>query len=129
METGHGLVGIPTPRGCTGPLEPFRVGPVSTRDDEQTVALVALLRARPQKMTWAQIAAEVSIRGEARSLWSEHFPDGLYGPTDEDRHWERARGEVAAWRAANYELRTVLDHTYPTALLGGWCLSRVGDLP
>lgn len=117
MESGRGAASIPAPRRCTGPAEPPRVGPVTTRDDEQTVALVALLRARPGKMTWAQIAAEVSIRGEARSLWSEHYPDGLYGPTDEDGHWEQAAGEVAAWRAADYDLRTVLDVTYPTSLL------------
>jgi DNA processing protein len=116
MGREQGVASIPAPRRCACPAAPPMVGPVATRDDDQTVALVALLRARINKMTWAEIASEIAIRGEAASLWSEHYPDGLYGPTDPDGHWARATAEVAAWRAADYDLRTVLEPTYPTAL-------------
>ncbi len=105
--------------GPTGP--PVWDGPslcgVSTCDDPDTVALMALLHARPGKMTWPEIAAEVVMRGEARSLWEEHYPDGLYGPSDDTSHWSRAEAEVAAWRNADFRLVTVLDEEYPTALL------------
>lgn len=86
-------------------------------DDVETVALVALLHARPRRMTWPQIAAEVALRGEACSLWNEHYPDGLYGPADDGGYWERAEVEVTAWRAADYRLLTVLSDDYPTSLL------------
>lgn len=83
-------------------------------DDVERAALVALLRERPNRLTWAEIAAEVSDRGSAQKLWTELTPPDLLddreGPLTEAAHM------IDEWRASNVGFLTFLDSTYPGQL-------------
>jgi DNA processing protein len=90
--------------------------------DEERVALVALLgeRAaadpRQRYMGWSAIAAEVVRRGSALAVWHERHPLTLDGPGVSDAALVRARARLAGWRAADFDVLTVLDPRYPLQL-------------
>jgi DNA processing protein len=85
------------------------------RDENERAALVALLRTRPSKMTWADIAAEVAARGSARAFWDELHPASLFDSADADSLADAAR-DITGWRAANYGFLTFQDDDYPAQL-------------
>lgn len=84
-------------------------------DENERAALVALLRTRPSKMTWADIAAEVAARSSARALWDELHPASLFDSADADALADAAR-DIASWRAANHGFLTFQDDDYPAQL-------------
>jgi DNA processing protein len=85
-------------------------------------ALVALLGeqadAAPRRChtAWSAIAAEVARRGSALAVWNERHPLTLDGPGESDAALVRARGRLARWRAADFDVLTVLDRRYPLSL-------------
>jgi DNA processing protein len=90
--------------------------------DEERVALVALLGERaaadPRRRytRWSAIAAEVARRGSALAVWHERHPLTLDGPGESDAALVRARARLAGWRAADFDVLTVLDRRYPLSL-------------
>lgn len=84
-----------------------------TWDEDERAALVALLRARPGKRTWPEIAAEVAARGSARAFWDESHPAGLF---DHDDALADAARDIAGWRSANLGFLTFRDNDYPAQL-------------
>ena len=62
-------------------------------DDDERAALVALLRTRPAKLTWADITAEVTSRRSAQAFWDELHPAGLFDHTEDPDACDVASGE------------------------------------
>ncbi|HYB37581.1 MAG TPA: DNA-processing protein DprA [Mycobacterium sp.] len=97
--------------------------------EQERVALVALLgeptAADPRRLytSWSAIAAEVVRRGSALAVWNEWHPLTLDGPGESDGALVRARDRLEGWRAAGFDLLTVLDRRYPVQL------SRVQQIP
>ncbi|MGB3443565.1 MAG: DNA-processing protein DprA [Actinophytocola sp.] len=89
-------------------------------DDDERAALVALLRARPSKLSWADIAAEVTSRGSARTFWDELNPAGLFdhadGPDGQSSALAVAGRDITQWRASDFGFLTFGDPDYPAQL-------------
>ena len=94
----------------------------SDASEDERVALVALLGEQsgpdPRRMYagWSAIAAQVARRGSAIAVWTERHPLTLDGPGEPDAELVHARGRLAAWRAGDFDLLTVLDGRYPLQL-------------
>ncbi|MGJ7907883.1 DNA-processing protein DprA [Actinopolyspora sp. H202] len=94
---------------------------MSCWDDEERAALLALLRARPENMTWSRIASDVADEGSARAVLErcgvptlfEVDPSGFH---DTKSEVESAKEEIAAWRSAEFDFITFRDHEYPKQL-------------
>jgi DNA processing protein len=90
--------------------------------EEEHAALVALLGEQPgadsrQRHTgWSVIAAEVVRRGSALAVFNERHPLTLDGPRESDAALVGARNRLARWRAADFDVLTVLDRRYPLPL-------------
>ena len=94
---------------------------MDTWDDAERAALVALLRARPNGLTWPQIMGEVDARSSAVAFWQElRPPDLLDTPAPE---LDEAARDIAEWQAAALGFLTFLDDDYPAQL------RAVHDLP
>lgn len=78
-------------------------------------ALVALLRERPGKRSWPEIAAEVVARGSALDVWHELLPATLDLETSPDL-LSTASEDIACWTADGTRFLTVLDQDYPARL-------------
>ncbi|GAA3364200.1 DNA-processing protein DprA [Saccharopolyspora gregorii] len=88
--------------------------PTLTWDDAERAALVALLRERPGRMSWAEIAAEVSASESARAVWSRLVPEDLFGT--EPVAITAAIADVESWRTSDFRFSTFLDPEYPVQL-------------
>lgn len=89
-------------------------------DEDERAALVALLRTRPSKLTWAEITAEITSRGSASALWDELNPAGLFDDADDPDGRSSALAEaaqdVSRWRASDFGFSTFGDDDYPAQL-------------
>ncbi len=83
----------------------------------ERAALVALLRTRPNGMSWPQIVSEVVIAGSADAVWQAHVPPTLLELEESDA-LEQASVDIAAWRADGLTFLTILDEQYPSGLRG-----------
>lgn len=85
---------------------------------DQAAALVALLRARPQRLTWSEIATEVAFAGDALEVWRALTSDGAL--VEDPRTvslLDDARAQVQMWENDGLRMITVLDQDYPSRLL------------
>jgi DNA processing protein len=85
-------------------------------DDAERAALVALLHARPDGMSWSQIATEIAARGSAVALWRELHPADLFDDGAEASALVAAAQEIAEWDARRLGLLTFRDEEYPAQL-------------
>lgn len=87
-------------------------------NEAERAGLVALLRARPDKLTWSQITAEVADAGSAQAVWDRHMPARLFGDGADETESIRAQAvvDVERWRRAPYRFLTFLDPDYPPRL-------------
>lgn len=85
---------------------------------DQRAALVALLRTRPQKLTWHAIAAEVHVTGDAVKVWHDLTDDGAIVPDPRTGAvLSDARRAVEQWEREGLTMLTVLDDDYPARML------------
>ncbi|MDR0366123.1 MAG: DNA-protecting protein DprA [Bifidobacteriaceae bacterium] len=97
---------------------------VTRTEHDETVALLALLRAVPRGVTWADVAGEVMLAGSSASVLEKvRAEDGalLPDPARAERIGEalrRAEVEVAEWEERELSLVTVLSTDYPRHLAG-----------
>lgn len=83
----------------------------------ERAALLALLRMRPDGMTWPEIASEVAYAGSATAVWDERTSAALLPDPTTTAAIEEAAGELSAWDHAGLRLVTVLDREFPQRLL------------
>jgi DNA processing protein len=84
----------------------------------ERAALVALLRARPEGISWPEIAAEVLEAGSALDVWHRLVPATLLNAPGEPDNLETAARDVDAWTTQGNTLVTILDEDYPARLRG-----------
>jgi DNA processing protein len=82
----------------------------------EQAALVALLEARPQGVSWAEITADVLEAGSALEVWHRLVPATLLDPPGEPDALDAAALEIARWTVRDCVLTTVLDDDYPVRL-------------
>jgi DNA processing protein len=95
---------------------PYADAMVSGSLDEHA-ALVALLQARPDGLSWPQITAELLEVGSAVDVWERHAPATLIDLPDDVTPGSVAR-DVHGWTAQGYRLISILDEDYPAGLRG-----------
>jgi len=81
----------------------------------ERAALVALLRERPGKRTWAEITAEVIEAGSAGAVWELLVPPTLLD-VGEQEPIATAVDDIAGWTRDGTRFLTVLDSDYPARL-------------
>lgn len=91
---------------------------VGGESDEEHIALIALLSARPEGMRWADIAAEVLESGSARAVWDRTVPSALIPVPGEPDPLEAAAKDLALWAGQGHTVLTILDARYPARLRG-----------
>jgi len=87
-------------------------------DRREQATLVALLRTRPDKMSWPEIMTEVVAAGNATELWIRTQPAALISPPGETDPIGQAAADIAAWTGSGLTFVSVLDGQYPARLLG-----------
>jgi DNA processing protein len=80
-------------------------------------ALIALLQARPGKLSWPEIAAEVLEAGSAIEVWDRLVPQTLMAAPGEISPVSAAI-EIGRWAAEGHRLVSILDAAYPARLRG-----------
>jgi DNA processing protein len=80
----------------------------------EQAALVALLRTRPARLTWAEITAQVLEAGSAQEVWRRLVPPALAGTAPDEA--ERAAADLQQWASRGLTALTVLDARYPARL-------------
>lgn len=111
---------VPDRRPQAGVKPPTRASyadAVTTPKQEQA-ALVALLRTRPNNLSWPDLMEEVVAAGSATEVWQRLVPATLLPPPGERDVLEAAVADIATWRAQGLTFLTVLDANYPARLRG-----------
>jgi DNA processing protein len=85
-------------------------------DDAERAALVALLRTRPDGLTWSQITIEVDARDSALALWRELHPADLFADDTEAPALVETARDIAGWAADQLGFLTFRDEDYPAQL-------------
>ena len=80
----------------------------------EQAALVALLRTRPARLTWAEITAQVLEAGSALAVWHRLVPPALAGTAPDEAG--RAAADLQHWASRGLTVLTVLDSRYPARL-------------
>lgn len=85
--------------------------------NEEHVALVALLRQRPEGLTWRKLTDQVLGRGSAVAVWERYNPPQLLPtPADGDPLAE-AEADLDEWERDRMRFLSVLDKEFPQQLL------------
>jgi DNA processing protein len=84
---------------------------------DEHAALVALLRAQPDGLSWPEIAAELLEAGSAAEVWDRHAPAALI-PLPGEITPDSVAEELRSWQASGYRLLSILDDDYPARLRG-----------
>src|SRR3984957_1178883 len=85
---------------------------------DEHAALVALLRAPPDGLSWPEIAAQLLETGSAAEVWNQHAPaPALFGMQDEITPGSVIE-DLRPWQAHGYRLLSILDDDYPVRLRG-----------
>ena len=82
----------------------------------EQAAMVALLRLRPDGLSWAEIALAVADDGSSERVWREHTSTGLFSDPRIAEISADAKRDVVAWRSEGIGISTVVDDDYPRAL-------------
>lgn len=85
---------------------------------QEHAALVALLQARPDGLTWSEVAAEILETGSAVDVWERHAPAPALIDLPEEITPESAAEDIQSWTAKGYTLISILDENYPEGLRG-----------
>ncbi|MEV6774338.1 DNA-processing protein DprA [Nocardia sp. NPDC051030] len=84
---------------------------------DEHVALVALLRARPENLSWRALTEQVLEVGSARRVWDHYFPAPLIPVHDDEQLLRDAEADLQSWRQAGLRFVCVLDTDFPRRLL------------
>jgi DNA processing protein len=84
---------------------------------EQVSAVVALMRRRPAKLTWPDIAIEVLEAGSAVEVWNRHVPAAMIEAPGEVTPTS-VQADVQRWISDGVQVVPILDRRYPERLKG-----------
>jgi DNA processing protein len=84
----------------------------------ERAALVALLRVRPEGLTWGEIATQVVEAGSAVAVWERSVPATLTGVPGQLGPLESAAADVTAWTDRGWTVLVIMDQDYPARLRG-----------
>jgi len=96
---------------------PYADAMVSGKPEEHA-ALVALLQARPDGLSWPEIAAELLEVGSAVKVWERHAPAPALIDLPGEITPASADLDVRSWAALGLRLASILDDDYPVRLRG-----------
>jgi DNA processing protein len=114
-ETAAASAGTPdAPRPSTGGSS---LSVMHAWDDHERATLVALLRTRPDGLTWPELAAEVADAHSAHAVWERHHVADLFSDGDQVDVRAQALADVIAWRQSHFRFQTFMDGDYPARLL------------
>jgi DNA processing protein len=85
---------------------------------DEHAALVALLQAKPDGLTWPEIAAELLEAGSAVDVWERHAPVPALIDLPEEITPASAARDIQSWTSKGYRLVSILDEDYPAGLRG-----------
>jgi DNA processing protein len=85
---------------------------------EEHAALIALLQAQPDGLSWPEIAAELLEVGSAVEVWERHAPAPALIDLPGQITVASAGKDVRSWTAHGYRLISILDEDYPVRLRG-----------
>jgi DNA processing protein len=91
---------------------------MTSRQQDEHAALVALLQARPGGLSWAEITAGLLEVGSAVELWERHAPAPALISHPSEITPEIAAADVQSWLDRGFRLVSVLDDEYPARLRG-----------
>ncbi len=83
-------------------------------DDTERAALVALLRTRPNGLSWRDLAREIEQRESALHVWEEHHPPGLFDEATQNSALHEAERDIESWHELGF--LTFMDELYPPQL-------------
>ena len=85
--------------------------------NHEQIALVALLRTRPQGLSWPKLTEEVLEYGSALAVWDRYNPDQLIPSPTATAALEEADADLLKWERDGLHFMTVLDKEFPQRLL------------
>jgi DNA processing protein len=85
--------------------------------NQEHAALVALLRMRPNKLTWRKLTEEVLQTGSAQAVWMNYNPEQLIPSPDAEFALSRAARDLAHWESIGLRFISVLETDFPQRLL------------
>ncbi len=85
-----------------------------TVEVDELAALMALLKSRPEGMSWPEITARVLEVGSASELWGSLRQPSLL----EDDELQEHAAELEEWNQRGFQVVSVLDERYPARLRG-----------
>jgi DNA processing protein len=83
---------------------------------EQQAALVALLKTRPEGLSWGDITARVLACGSAEEVQADLSADELFASPEQVVALTEARALVKEWQDEQFEFITILDERYPASV-------------
>jgi DNA processing protein len=84
---------------------------------QEHAALVALLRTRPNKLTWRKLTEEVLETGSAHAVWMNYNPEQLIPSPETELALSHAARDLAHWESIGLRFISVLDKDFPQRLL------------
>jgi DNA processing protein len=85
---------------------------------DEHAAVVALLRAQPDGLSWPEIAAELLETGSAADVWDRHAPAPALISLPNEITPDSVAEDLRSWQARGYRLLSILDDDYPSRLRG-----------
>lgn len=85
---------------------------------DEHAAVVALLRAQPDGLSWSEIAAELLETGSAAEVWDRHAPAPALISLPDEITPDSVAEDLRSWQARGYRLLSILDDDYPSRLRG-----------
>ena len=85
---------------------------------DEHAALVALLRAQPDGLSWPEVAAELLEAGSAVEVWDRHAPAPALIDLPGEVTPDSVAEDLRTWQAHGYRLLSILDEDYPIRLRG-----------
>ena len=86
--------------------------------DADHTALVALLRTRPNNLTWRKLTDQVIHAGSATTVWRTYHPVGLIPSSTDVAPLEDAGADLRKWDREGLTFLSALDANFPHRLRG-----------
>jgi DNA processing protein len=85
--------------------------------NHEQIALVALLRTRPDGLSWPRLTEEVLEYGSALAVWERYNPDQLIPSPTATAALAEADADLLKWEREGLQFISVLDKAFPQRLL------------